>query len=265
MSTDEWATASIPFGEAVEAYFRNRGRDATDPAVRSTVRTNTELVPQRAEHLLDLLQGLSDRKDLTGTVVAEVGCGFGALATYLAWSSGSRRIIGVDVRADFIESARESAENMNLTDRLGFAVDDMRKLATIEDGSVDVAILNNAFIYLTSPDAMDEALSAVHRILAPNGHILLFHANKWTPREPFTRAPIVHLLSPRIADAVSRVAGWEHSHGRVRLIGPREMRRRLQRAGFTSPNTGTIAGGQLRTGRGVLGKRWYGAAAKRPS
>jgi SAM-dependent methyltransferase len=79
---------------------------------------------------------------------------------------------------------------------------------------------------------MDAALHELHRVLAPGGRIVLYHANKWRLREPFSKDPIVHLLPPPLARGVSRVTGWRHNHGRVRLLSPLELSRRARRAGF---------------------------------
>lgn len=265
MSAEQWAAASGPIRHEVESYFRARGREIDSPAVQSTIRTNTDLVPRRAEYLVNLARALTGLDALEGARVVEVGCGFGALASYLAVTAGTNHVLGIDVRADFIESAQRTADGMQLADRLAFAVDDMRELATIGDQSVDLAILNNAFIYLTTAEDMDRALETVRQKLAPGGHVLLYHANKWTLREPFTKDPLVHVLPAPLARAVSRVTGWKHNHGRVRLIGPREIRRRLRRAGFEAPRTGILDGDRLLTGRSLLGRRWYGAAARRPA
>src|SRR5215213_3720440 len=79
-----WEDVSGVYAENVRAYHARAGRDVSAPSVDRTVRINTELVPKRGDNLLDLLEDLGDAR-LEGKRVLEVGCGFGALAAYLAW------------------------------------------------------------------------------------------------------------------------------------------------------------------------------------
>jgi SAM-dependent methyltransferase len=230
MTAATWETLSAGYAEAIRAYHRERGQDADSAAVQSTVRTNTELVPKRGDNLVRLLGELTSVHDLRGRRVLELGCGFGALATYLAWRYEPARLVAVDNRADLVETARASTGSPpNLT----FERADMRDLDLGAD--FDVAILNNSFIYLPTAADMDRALRALHGSVATDGWALFYHANKWQWREPFTRDPLVHLLPPAIARPVARVTGWRHNHGRVRLAGPRELSRRVRRAGFVDP------------------------------
>lgn len=258
----DWAAASAGFRDSVERYFADRGQDPAAAHVQSTVRTNTELVPRRGEILVELLEALGGPA-LAGARVVEAGSGFGALAGYIAWRYSPREVVAFDIREDHVQSARRSAEGLGVGSRLHFETGDMRDFAAVEDGWADVVLLNNAFIYLPTRAEMEQSLSALARVVRPGGVALLYHANRWSLREPFSKDPLVHLLSPALADRVANVTGWKHNHGRVRLLSPPEMRRRLGRAGFRDVRVGAYSKGRVVTGRDAYLARYYGTVGRR--
>ena len=195
--------------------------------------------------------------------MVEAGSGFGALAGYLAWRYSPRQVMAFDIRQDYVESARRSAAELGVGSRLLYETGDMRDFAAIRDGSADVVVLNNAFIYLATRADMNRALSALARVLRPGGLALFYHANKWSLREPFTKDPLIHLLPPALADRIANVTGWTHNHGRVRLLSPPEMRRRLGRAGFRDVRVGGYANGRVVTGRQAYLATFYGTVGRR--
>ena len=232
-----WLTASAAYGEAVRDYHLARGRSADEPAVQTTIQTNTERVPHRADHLLALMAELTGVTTLRDRSVLEVGCGFGALAGYLAWSQQPAHMTGLDVRKEFVQTAQDAANRLGLADRLTFARGDMTDLSSIADASVDVVLANNALIYVTTKAGVRQALSEFARVLRPDGVLVVYHANRWRLREPFTKDPLVHLLHPRVANVVSRVTGWRHNHGRVLLLSPPALSRLARRSGFADVRT----------------------------
>lgn len=232
-----WLTASAAYGDAVRDYHLARGRSADEPAVQTTVQTNTERVPHRAEHLLKLMEELTGETTLRDRSVLEVGCGFGALAGYLAWSQRPAHMTGLDLREEFVATAQDAANRLGLGDRLAFELGDMTDLSSIADASVDVVLANNALIYVTTKAAVHHALSEFARVLRPDGALVVYHANRWRLREPFTKDPLVHLLPRPVANVVSRVTGWRHNHGRVLLLSPPALSRLARRSGFTDVRT----------------------------
>ena len=110
---------------------------------------------------------------------------------------------------------------------------------------------------------MERAVAELRRVTAPGGHVCFFHANSWQAREPFTRDPLVHLLPAGAAERVSRLTGWRHNHGRVRLVSAPALRRMLRRGGFDRVEIGAVRGGRVaRPPRAYLG-RFYAAVARR--
>jgi ubiquinone/menaquinone biosynthesis C-methylase UbiE len=216
---------------ALERYFRGKGRDVEDAATRSTIDINSTLVPRRGDNVLRWLAELADIPSLSGLRVLELGCGFGALATYLALRERPARFVAIDVSNDYLELARQCASELGLEGVLSFAHADMRELSVLGE-QFDALIVNNALIYLVTGADAQCALDQAYRATAPGGAIVFHHANKWRWREPFTKDPLLHLLPTPVARGVSRVTGWRHNHGRVRLLSPPELRRRLRHAGF---------------------------------
>ncbi len=237
-----WKRQATPvFAEAARAYYAMQGIGTTSQEVKTTIATNTELVPARVEAIIRYLQDFQGLDSLFGARVLDLGGGFGAFAVYLALDPDSPHVTTVDVRADFVAVTREVAARLGV-DNLEAIVSDMRSLGELSDHQFDIVILNNSFLYLTSKEAMRRAIAEIARVLRPGGRVIFFHANRWRFREPFTGAPIVHLLPPRIADAVCRLTGWRHNHGRVLLVGAPWLARELRRAGFANVRTGSQGG-----------------------
>jgi ubiquinone/menaquinone biosynthesis C-methylase UbiE len=255
---------SAGFAEVVAQYHAARGRSADVPAVQSTIRTNSELVPKRAQQLAALWKELDDRADgWEGARVLEAGCGFGALAAYLAVAMGPREVVGIDSRLDFVTSANRCSQELGLADRLRYVHSDMRALNRVGDEPFDVVIANNAFIYLPSKREMLRALEEFRRVLGPGGRVVFFHANRWQLREPFTRSPIVHLLPAPVAKGLAPMTGWKHNHGRVRLVSPPQMVRMLRKAGFQAARFGALDHGAV-SHRAAYLSRFYATVATAP-
>jgi len=259
-----WAGDAAPaFADAVRAYYRAQGIDPETPAAVSTIATNTELVPGRVELLRRYLAVLGGVESLAGRKVLDAGAGFGAFAACLSLGEGEPQVTAIDVREDFTAAAAGVAARTGL-DRVVYASADMRTLAGLDDGAFDVVVANNALLYLAEPGAMEEALRSLARVTAPDGRIVVFQANRWQVREPFTRDPLVHLLPRPLADATSRVVGWEHNQHRVRLVSAGRLARMLAAAGFVEPRVGLVRGRGVASGpRARLG-RYYAVVARRP-
>jgi SAM-dependent methyltransferase len=257
-----WEEVSSVYADSVREYHARSGRAPSSPDVERTVRVNTELVPRRGDNLLGLLEELGDIR-LEGKRVLEVGCGFGALAAYLAWKARPERLVATDIRPEFLEAAAAAASGIGLDDRLVVKEGDMRDLAALGEDPFDVVIANNAFIYLPTHADMTRALRQFAEALAPGGRILLYHANRWRWTEPFSKDPLVHLLPAPLAKAVCRLTGWRHNHGRVRLVSAPRLMWMLHRAGFADLKVVGFGKERHRSGVRRFFGNFYGVVGRR--
>jgi SAM-dependent methyltransferase len=259
-----WSEAIAPaFVRAARAYYADSGLDPASPEAECTLATNSSLVPARVEAMRRYLGELGGVTSLRGARVLDCGAGFGAFAAYLSRDRDAPLVTAVEMRPEFAALAKRVAAQTGLADGISYEVGDMRSLDGIADASFDVVVVNNSFIYLTSKADMERAVAELWRVTAPGGHVCFFHANSWQAREPFTRDPVVHLLPVGVADAVARLTGWQHNHGRVRLLSPPALRRMLRQGGFDRVEIGTLRGARVsRPPRAYLG-RFYAAVARR--
>jgi SAM-dependent methyltransferase len=260
-----WDDIGQGYGAAIRRYHAQRGTDPHSPQIQTTIRINTELVPKRAQTLLDLVAEITTLRTIEGRRVLELGSGFGALAAYLAWSGRPSGVVAADVREEFIAAAIDATAASEVELPIEFVVADMRDLAPLRDAPFDLVVVNNALIYLTSGQDTDRALEQISAVLAPGGWLLAYHANKWRWREPFSKDPLVHLLPGPVAERVARRTGWKHNHGRVRLLSAPELRRRARRAGLVDARV--VGFGAERRSSGV--KRYFGGfyalSARKPT
>jgi SAM-dependent methyltransferase len=259
-----WGEAVAPaFVRAARAYYEENGLDPASPEAECTLATNSSLVPARVEAMRRYLDELGGVASLRGARVLDCGSGFGAFAAYLSLGRDAPLVTAVEMRPEFAALAKRVATQTGLADAVAYEVGDMRSLDGIADGSFEVVVVNNSFIYLPSKRDMQRAVAELRRVTAPGGHVCFFHANSWQAREPFSRDPVVHLLPAGAAERVSRLTGWQHNHGRVRLLSAPALRRMLRRGGFDRVEIGAVRGGRVaRPPRAYLG-RFYAAVARR--
>ena len=263
-AASRWAQSVAPaFVRAARGYYEGNGIDPGSPEAERTLATNSDLVPGRVEAMRRYLAELAGVDSLHGARVLDCGAGFGAFAAYLSLAGDAPLVTAVELRPEFAALARRVAAETGLGDGVAYEVGDMRSLEGVPDAGFDLVVVNNSFIYLTSQRDMEAAVAALRRVTAPGGHVCFFHANSWQAREPFTRDPLVHLLPQGAAERVSRLTGWRHNHGRVRLVSPPAMARMLRRGGFDRVQIGAVHGGRVaRPPRAYLG-RFYAAVARR--
>jgi SAM-dependent methyltransferase len=260
---ERWRESIAPaFVQAARTFYEESGLDPASPEAECTLAINSSLVPGRVETMRRCLDELGGMTSLAGARVLDCGAGFGAFAAYLSLEGDAPTVTAVELRPEFAALAGEVAARTGL-DRVDYRVGDMRSLDALPDAAFDVVVVNNAFIYLTSRRDMERAVAELRRVTAPGGRVCFFHANVWQLREPFTHAPLVHLLPAGVADPVSRLTGWRHNHGRVRLISAPALRRMLRAGGFDRVEVGAVRGARMaRPPRAYLG-RFYAAVAQR--
>ena len=168
----------------------------------------------RAEHLL------ASRLDVVRRLMAgagrgtllEIGCGTGIHALALAGEFG--RVIGTDLSPAMVGVAQESAERSAWRDRVSFRVDPAEELASIEDGSVDVALCVGALEHILDRPA---AVRQVRRVLRDDGVFVCLTPNGsycWYRLAPLLGRDTRHLstdqfLRPEQLRALLESAGLE--------------------------------------------------------
>jgi SAM-dependent methyltransferase len=180
------------------------------------------------------------RHDLRGVSVLDLGCGYGALSALFATEGAT--VVGIDVQHDRLEIGGQIARAHGLevdlrTGRL--------ERPQVTHASFDVALVNNSFCYVLAADARQRTLEEAYRALRPGGVIIVRDPNRLHPRDNFTGLPLVGMLSPRVAGAVSRALGRRRSE--VRLRTPGGARRELAHAGFVDPRIAAQDGRLRRT------------------
>lgn len=99
-----------------------------------------------------------------GMDILDAGCGIGAIALDLATTYSPRRIVGMDVDADQIATARRWTAERGIRSA-EFAVGSVYELP-FADASFDVVYANTVLLYLRDPV---RALSEMRRVLRPGG------------------------------------------------------------------------------------------------
>ena len=259
-----WDAVSHVYEAAIRRYAEEHEQDPHAEATEATVRTNTNLVPRRARDLLTILRDLAGLDSIEGLRVLDLGSGWGSVSTYLAMTHAPARVVGIDVREDFIETAASCTRAAGATN-VEYVLADIVDLAALGVNEFDVLIANNSLLYITADDGLASALRAAERVGAPGAALAIHQANKWQLRDPFTRDPIVHLLGNRAAALVGRAFGWQSSGDRVRLVSAGEMRREAANAGFRGTQSGALSSsGQIRRGFAGNRARFFAVGARKP-
>jgi SAM-dependent methyltransferase len=121
----------------------------------------------RGRSKLEALFGPGFWSAIRGNVVIDFGCGVGAEAIEMA-QHGARRVIGIDIRANVLDTARRSAEAAGVADRCTFA------LRTDEQADVVTSI--DGFEHYDDPAAV---LRHLHALLRPDGCVRICFGPPW--------------------------------------------------------------------------------------
>lgn len=103
--------------------------------------------------------------------VLDVGCGQGDDLIALAKEQigGSSRLVGMDASEDSIRAARDASSGDS---RFSFLTADVTERLPFEDDSFDAVLSINALEAF--PDKLS-VLTEIHRVLRPDGHVLIAH------------------------------------------------------------------------------------------
>jgi 2-polyprenyl-3-methyl-5-hydroxy-6-metoxy-1,4-benzoquinol methylase len=205
-------------------YYYDTGRSLVSRDGLRTLETNSGLAETRAATLEEML-ATAGLESLRERPVLDVGCGFGALS--LVFASRGARVTALDPNGERLAvGARVAAEH-------GFDVEwHVAEMGTapLPAGPYDVIVMNNSLCYVMARRARRRALTDARAALTGGGLIVIRDPNRLRPLDPFTGLPLLALLPPRAAGAVSRLLRRPRS--RVRLLSAPAARRELRRAGF---------------------------------
>lgn len=147
-----------------EVTFLNYGYTSPESST-VTPPSDLELSDEANRLSIQLYHRVASAVELAGRDVAEISCGHGGGASYIARYLRPGRMVGVDLNLRAIDLCRRNIDVDTLTFEVGDATD-----LPFDDGTFD-AVLNveASHCYVPLGDFFDE----VYRVLRPGGHLLL--------------------------------------------------------------------------------------------
>jgi ubiquinone/menaquinone biosynthesis C-methylase UbiE len=237
-----FAPASRALRDAIIEHYRDRGEPIDDEPGLRTLDTNTTLVPRRARLLVELARrrGVGS---LEGLAVADLGCGFGAIALYFA--SLGARVSAIDPNGERLRVGAAVAAELGLeaSFRRGWV-----EAAPLPDAGFDLLVLNNSFCYVTDRSDRRAGLRHAFRVARPGACLVMRNPSLGAPLDPFTGLPLVHQLPRPLAAPALKLTARGRSRSQVRLTSSGAARRELRRAGFAEVRV-ERGGGERRPGR----------------
>lgn len=123
--------------------------------------------------------------------ILDVGCGHGLFALYLAARAPERQVVGVDIDADKLLSARQAAERASLPVRFAQSAD-----GVLPDGPWDVITVIDVLYLLGAEVALDLVRRAA-AALAPGGVVVVKEIDL-RPRWKYRLARVQEVVSTRV-------------------------------------------------------------------
>jgi release factor glutamine methyltransferase len=128
--------------------------------------TKDTLIPRpETERLVD--EALLLVKDLNEPIIADVGCGCGAIALSLAKNLKTAKIAATDVSSKALSVARENAESLGLAERIEFLEGDLA--APLSGRSFDLICANLPYVPEGDLKALEPDVVKFEPLLALNG------------------------------------------------------------------------------------------------
>jgi SAM-dependent methyltransferase len=116
---------------------------------------------------LAVLMGDAFFTKIAGKVVIDFGCGRGAAAIEMA-GRGAKQVIGIDIREDVLQEARQNALKSGVSEHCIF-VSSTKELA-------DIVVSVDAFEHFADPAAV---LRSINTLLQPSGEVLMNFGPTW--------------------------------------------------------------------------------------
>jgi len=140
--------------------------------------------------------------------VADIGCGRGMLANYLALGDPSREVTGIDRQESRLRAALATVGDRP---NIRFRAQDAREL---EGESLDVAILSDMLHHLDYPD-QESLLRSCHRMLRPGGLLLLEDVCEIPRWKFFSHYLIDRTLNKGRGQKFRKLQGWRELLERI--------------------------------------------------
>lgn len=105
--------------------------------------------------------------DIKNKTILDVGCGSGRHCVLMAKKGAT--VIGIDASKNQITLARQ----INSHPRIKYLVGDCANIPQVKNSSVDKALMNMVTPDLSSKNKLSKIIQTVHRVLKPNGELVL--------------------------------------------------------------------------------------------
>jgi SAM-dependent methyltransferase len=253
-----WEEVCPVYAEIVGRACASGGQVGAGAVRSATVANETTATPSHGEFLIRLMRDLGEL-DLRGRRVLEVGCGFGTVAAYVVWRTGSVRMLATDLASQRIREAREGARRTGLDAVVEYSVVNASFLGDIEDERFDAVIAVGVLMYLERPQ-QKQALRELHRVLAlgraparlPAQPLAQDRATDGAPVDSSSATPTRSPPAGR-GDAAAQELGLagRASPARTPRRGPSCTGARVQSAGVQRPRVRAAVRAVLRGGGGA--------------
>lgn len=213
----------------------------------------------KADKILAVLLHWTGREDLTGLVVADVGCSGGTIAARLRQAGAD--VVGLDIDEPGIGKA---ASRYGGVGGPAFVCADSMAVP-LADASVDVVVCNHIYEHVVSPEAL---VAELRRVVRPDGVVYLGLGNRWGIVEPHYRLPFLSYLPRHLADRYVRLSGRAQTYyeqfrtrsGLVELLAPFSVWDYTHTV-LSEPDRFAMGGGPASRAPGLL---WRASVALRP-
>ncbi len=135
-----------------------------------------------------------------GMTVAEIGSGWGGLATYLAAVCGAK-VTAINVSPDQLAASRDRVAQAGVADRVTFFEKDYRELTGTFDRVVSVGMMEHVGVA-----HFDDYFSTVKRLCGPDGYAMIHAIGRMSP--PGTTAPFIRKYIFPVFASTERCGLW---------------------------------------------------------
>lgn len=162
------------------ARYMRRKRNPGDAGDNPASYCAADYEEHRSQVLRDELDEYFSSMNLSGLDVLDFGCGHGGLCAHVA-RKGAAGVVGVDLVADLIASAREMAERTELPIKPQFILADDERTIDVPHESIDVILCFGVLEHVMEYEAI---IAEWRRILRAGGRVLIHWVPWWNPYGP---------------------------------------------------------------------------------